>query len=284
MPIVKRTKQTVFADNEMIKLKRQARLYKVVLMRILNIAVSVAMILAVYYYRHSIASILEETKDSYSVLYRQISKISSIFGHWCNKGIDSVEITGLKYVDKQEIVSAMYRFDSADNLEMRSSVSDIHGQILSIPIVRSATIRRVLWHNKMLIDIKEKQIIATVKDKLTDKVFLLDDSGAVLKYPVGSKFDSLPIVEDSIHPEKLIPIYKYLKENNIYDKVYGFSMVSERRWNIRFKNNLLVKLPAKEWQDSIDILKHIDERMNLFSKDNTMVYIDLRIPGKIFLK
>ncbi len=284
MPIVKRLVSPVLTNTELIKLKRQARVYKVLFGRIINIIVTLSIMLAFYYYRNLVSDILDETKASYSVLYQQINTLSESFGRWCNKGIDSVEISGLKNLDKQEIISTMYKLDGNDNVQMLGSVKDMHDNILSIPLIKSVLIRRVIWNNKIFINIKERNVIATVKDKLTSQAFLLDDEGVKINYNAGIKFDNLPIIEDSEHPEKLIAIYEYLKEKNVYDKIYGFSMVSQRRWNIRFKNNLIVKLPAKEWQDSIDILLHIDERVNLFAKDNTMTYIDLRIPGKIFLK
>ena len=284
MPIVKRSTQNVLPDNELIKLKRQARFYKVVLTRFFNMSAMICLILLVYFYRHTIHDLFIETQESYDVLYQKASKISNIFGDWCNKSIDSVEIGGLKYIDKQEIVSAMYTINSTGALQMRSSVADMYSQVLKIPIIDSVVIKRFLWSNKMFISVKEKNIIATVKNKLTGKISLLDDKGINIDYSATAKFTNLPTVEDSEHPEKLIPLYEYLKDKNIYDKIYSFAMVSERRWNIYFKNNLLIKLPPKEWKSSIDILLHIDEKMNLFSKENNMVYIDLRIPGKIFLK
>ncbi len=89
-----------------------------------------------------------------------------------------------------------------------------------------------------------------IKNKINDgKILLLDENGNTISYILSNKFDHLPIIEDSDHPEKVIPIYKYLKDKKIDEYVYGFTMVSDRRWNIRFKNNLTIKLPAKDWKN-----------------------------------
>jgi cell division septal protein FtsQ len=46
----------------------------------------------------------------------------------------------------------MYTLDINDKLIMRSSISDIQNQILNIPIIESALIRRILWQNKIAIN------------------------------------------------------------------------------------------------------------------------------------
>ncbi len=282
---IKKNINTKIADNDLIKIKRQARIYKMVLKRIINVITLVLIILGIYYYRNPINAFLSETKLSYQSLYNQFVYINNSFCEWYNKKIDSVEITGLKYVDKQDIVSTMYTLDINDKLVMRNYISDIHSQILEIPIIESALVRRILWQNKIIINIKEKSIIAVVKNRINNgKILLLDENGNTISYILSNKFDHLPIIEDSEHPEKVIPIYRYLKDKKIDEHIYGFAMVSDRRWNIRFKNNLIIKLPAKDWKSAIDIMLHIDERVNLFIKENAMTYIDLRIPGKIFLK
>ncbi len=282
---IKKNINTKIADNDLIKIKRQARIYKMVLKRIVNVITLVLLILLTYHYRNPINGFLSETKISYQSLYRQFSYFNNSFGNWCNKNIDSVEIKGLKYVDKQDIVSAMYTLDINDKLIMRSSISDIHNQILNIPIIESALIRRILWQNKIIINIKERSILAVIKNKINDgKILLLDENGNTISYILSNKFDHLPIIEDSDHPEKVIPIYKYLKDKKIDEYVYGFTMVSDRRWNIRFKNNLTIKLPAKDWKNQMNMVLHIDERVNLFVKENAMTYIDIRIPDKIFFK
>ncbi len=285
MPIKKNISNNKISDNELIKIKRQARLYNIILIRIINILTGVGLILGIYYYRLPIVNFLSETKLSYQSVYSQFLYINNIFGDWCNKNIDSVEISGLKYVDKQDIVSSMYVLHEDNSLKLRSSLLEMHNKILEIPIIESVLIRRVLWQNKIFISVKEKNIIATIKNKnYTDKLVLLDDKGNTVKYIVCNKFDHLPIIEDTENPNKVMPIFIYLKDKKIDQHVYGFTMVSDRRWNIRFKNNLIIKLPAKDWKNAIDIMLHIDEKVNLFAKENTMSYIDLRIPGKIFLK
>ena len=69
---------------------------------------------------------------------------------------------------------------------------------------------------KITINIKEKSIMAVVKNKINDnKILLLDENGNTISHILSNKFDHLPIIEDSDHPEKVIPIYRYLKDNSI---------------------------------------------------------------------
>ncbi|MFT4718307.1 MAG: cell division protein FtsQ, partial [Rickettsiales bacterium] len=63
--------------------------------------------------------------------------------------------------------------------------------------------------------------------------------------------------------------------------VYSASLIGDRRWDIRFRNNILVKLPEK----NIDrAWKRLEKIYNDQELTDIITAIDLRIEDKIFLK
>ena len=76
---------------------------------------------------------------------------------------------------------------------------------------------------------------------------------------------------------EIINDYEYL--NN---RIVSADFISEYRWNVLFKDNILVKLPYKNLKQSIKLLnKVLKNNLNNLNQKNL---IDLRVHGRIFFK
>ena len=59
-------------------------------------------------------------------------------------------------------------------------------------------------------------------------------------------------------------------------------LVAERRWNLRLKNGLEIKLPESEVAQALDRLVTLDREQHITNRD--IVNIDLRMPDRVSVK
>jgi cell division protein FtsQ len=65
----------------------------------------------------------------------------------------------------------------------------------------------------------------------------------------------------------------------IRDQVRAGIFIAERRWNLRMKNGIDVKLPETGVEHALDTLAGLDRDKKLLSRDITSV--DLRLPDRV---
>ena len=59
-------------------------------------------------------------------------------------------------------------------------------------------------------------------------------------------------------------------------------LVGERRWNLRLKNGIDVRLPEADVAASLERLVALDREKNLITRD--IVVIDLRLPDRVTVR
>ena len=84
-----------------------------------------------------------------------------------------------------------------------------------------------------------------------------------------------------------IELNEIIKEINInfpevINKVKGLELVDKRRWNIILSNDLLVKLPDMNIDESLKNLKTLFEDKQIL--DSNIIEVDLRIKGRAIFK
>ena len=59
-------------------------------------------------------------------------------------------------------------------------------------------------------------------------------------------------------------------------------LVAERRWNLRLKNGIDVRLPDTNIEQALETLARFDREKNLLSRD--IVAVDLRLPDRLTVR
>ena len=59
-------------------------------------------------------------------------------------------------------------------------------------------------------------------------------------------------------------------------------LVAERRWNLRLKNGIDVRLPETDVEQALDTLVALDRDKKLLSRD--IVAVDLRLPDRVTVR
>ena len=216
-------------------------------------------------------------------------KTNLYFLHYLNLDnyqFEEIKITGNKRVNNQEIidiVNSTKRRIFTDSEEYQPLIQNLIDEIKSQLLwISKITISRNM-PNVLHITIEEYEPFAIWHSE--DKKFIIDKDGNPVPYDekIGNEeeFKHMIILSGrsaNNHAKALFNIFAI--NPKLSEKIYSATWVGDRRWNIRFDNDLLVKLPEDDiynaWQQLIKIYDQ--------GKINDFRVIDLRINDKIYIE
>ena len=128
------------------------------------------------------------------------------------------------------------------------------------------------------VEVKQTEILAYFLEN--NQKILIGQNGKEIKDKIISTKD-LPILIGTININKFLSLNKLLLENEFnlkdFTRIYYFK---SDRWDLEFKNNLIIKLPFNGLDETLKKLKKIYNK-NQF---NNLKIIDLRVAGRIIVK
>jgi cell division septal protein FtsQ len=203
--------------------------------------------------------------------------------------INKINISGNKYVTKDEIIAIVDELknqisDSETEVKktadyqpfIRALVNQIKDQL---PWVNQVTITRNM-PGVLNISLLEYEPFAIWQND--GKKYLTDKEGNLIPYQDLEEFKQMVILSGkgaNKHAKSLFNIFA--TDANLSSNVYSATWVSNRRWDVRFENGLLIKLPENNisaaWQRLIKIY-------NLPGSIVGLKIIDLRLSDKVYLE
>ena len=148
--------------------------------------------------------------------------------------------------------------------------------------VKRANIKKI-YPNTISINIIESDPFAIFYNN--QDIFLIDIDGEIISpNPDINKYESLLTVRGEKAEVKLSEIIKEININfpEVRNKVNGLEFVDKRRWNLFLSNDLLIKLPDKEINESLKNLKKLFADKKIL--DSNIIEVDLRIKGRAVIK
>ncbi|MCE9506880.1 MAG: FtsQ-type POTRA domain-containing protein [Alphaproteobacteria bacterium] len=115
------------------------------------------------------------------------------------------------------------------------------------------------------------------------KISLIDQEGVVLTSSGLSAWQSLPLIvgEDAArHVTELTALLN--AEPAVAGALVSATWVGKRRWDLRLKNGIAVKLPERDVELALRQLAALDEQKKIF--DRNIAAIDLRQADKVVIK
>lgn len=145
--------------------------------------------------------------------------------------------------------------------------------------VRDANVRRQL-PNTIYIDLVERQPLALWQEN--GKVRVIDRDGVVLTNNLAP-FHNLPLVVGPGAPAHAAELLAEMAaEPDLAAHFVAAMWVGDRRWDLAFKNNIVVKLPQENIGLALRKLADSQETDHIFSKD--IAGIDLREPDRFVIR
>ncbi|WP_092185210.1 cell division protein FtsQ/DivIB [Bradyrhizobium sp. cf659] len=192
--------------------------------------------------------------------------------------ITSVVINGRKQLTQDEILAI-------GGVSGRSSLlfldaDAVRDKLKANPWIADATVLK-LYPGQLMIELTERKAFALWQE--AGRLSVIADDGAVLEPYVSRRFLSLPLVvgkgADTQARDFLALLARYPQVNSITKAAI---YVGERRWNLRLKDGLDIRLPEQDVGNALAMLSRLDKEDKLFSRD--IVAVDMRLPDRLVVQ
>jgi cell division protein FtsQ len=189
--------------------------------------------------------------------------------------ITSVAINGRKQLTQDEIL-ATGGVNGRSSLLFLDAIA-VRDKLKSNPWISDATVLK-LYPGQLQIDIVERSAFALWQQD--GRLSVIAEDGAVLEPYLSPRFVSLPLVvgkgADTRARDFLALLARYPQ---VHAATKAAILVGERRWNLRLKDGLDIRLPENDLGNALAALSKLDKEDHLFSRD--IVAVDLRLPGRL---
>jgi cell division protein FtsQ len=188
--------------------------------------------------------------------------------------IAAVALSGNTHLTREEVLAAAGVNGRASLLFF--DVSDARLRLKTNPWIAEATVQK-LYPDRLRIAITERQAYALWQKE--GRVGVIADDGTVLEPYVSRRFTGLPLfVGEGAAPLAKDFVTLLDRYPSIRDEVRAAILVAERRWNLRLKNGIDVRLPETNVSVALDRLATLDRDKQIFNRDISA--IDLRLPDR----
>lgn len=146
--------------------------------------------------------------------------------------------------------------------------------------VRAATVERRL-PDTVMIRVTEREPMALWQ--YNGRLAAIDAEGVVITRWKLERFWKLPLVVGQGAPKEAAKMLRQLKGHpRINRRLKALVRVSDRRWDLRFKNGIVARLPEKGAGRALATLNRLDARQRLLDRD--VVAIDLRYADRLVVR
>jgi cell division protein FtsQ len=189
--------------------------------------------------------------------------------------ITAVAINGRKQLTQDEVLAAGGVNGRSSLLFLDAAV--VRDRLKANPWIGEATVLK-LYPGRLQIDISERSAFALWQQD--GRLSVIADDGAVLEPYVSHRFTALPLVvgkgAETRARDFLALLARYPQVRSLTKAAI---FVGERRWNLRLKDGLDVRLPENDVGNALASLSKLDKEERLFSRD--IVAIDMRLPDRL---
>jgi cell division protein FtsQ len=192
--------------------------------------------------------------------------------------IAAVALSGQKEVSREEVLATA-------GVTGRSSLLflDVDGarrRLRANPWIADATLLK-LYPDRLQISITEREAFALWQKD--GRVAVIAADGTVLEPFVAYRFAGLPLVVGRgahVKAKEFLALLERFPQ--VREVVRASVLVAERRWNLRLKNGIDVRLPESDVERALTTLVQLDRDKKLVSRD--IAAIDLRLPDRVTVR
>jgi cell division protein FtsQ len=189
--------------------------------------------------------------------------------------ITSVAINGRKQLTQDEVLAIGGVNGRSSLLFLDAAV--VRDKLKANPWISEATVLK-FYPGQLQIDIVERSAFALWQRD--GRLSVISDDGAVLEPYVSRRFLSLPLVvgkgAETGARDFLALLARYPQ---VREATKAAILVGERRWNLRLKDGLDIRLPENDIGNALAALSKLDKEDRLFSRD--IVAVDMRLPDRL---
>jgi cell division protein FtsQ len=189
--------------------------------------------------------------------------------------IASIALTGERHVSREEVLAAAGVTGTASLLFL--DLDGARERLKANPWIADATLLK-LYPDRVQIDVKEREPFALWQQ--AGRVSVVAADGTVLEPYVSPRLARLPLVVGVAAAPRAKEFLALLdRYPELRDQVRASILIAERRWNLRLRNGLDVRLPESGVAEALATLVALDKDKKLLTRD--IVAIDLRLPDRV---
>jgi cell division protein FtsQ len=192
--------------------------------------------------------------------------------------IAAISLAGPKEISREEILTTAGVTGHASLLFLDAYAARL--RLMANPWIADAAVFK-LYPDRLQINITERQAFALWQQD--GRLSVIATDGTVLERFVEDRYRGLPLVvgkgADRQAKDFLAIVDRY---PDIRLELRASVRVAERRWNLRLKNGIDVRLPEGDVEQALDRLVVLDREKKLLSRD--IVAVDLRLPDRVTVR
>jgi cell division protein FtsQ len=192
--------------------------------------------------------------------------------------ISEVSLAGQQQLSRDDILNTV-------GVTARSSLlfldaAQARARLMSNPWVAQARVLK-LYPGRLSIELKERKAFALWQKD--GNVAVISADGTVLEPFVTNRFAALPLVVGVGAQREAHDFLAMLAHYpDVGSNVEAAVLVAERRWNLRLKNGIEVRLPETDPDHALQTLVDLDRDKKLLSRD--IVAVDLRLTDRVTVR
>ena len=192
--------------------------------------------------------------------------------------IAAIALSGNRQITREEILATAGVTGRKSLLFFDVDVA--RAKLKTNPWIADATVLK-LYPDRLQIGITERRPFALWQ--INGKVSVVADDGTVLEPYVARRFTRLPfVVGRGAHKHAKAFLALLDRYPAIREQVRAAILVAERRWNLRLKSGIDVRLPEDDVAGALARLVALDGGKKLLSRD--IVAVDLRLADRVTVR
>jgi cell division protein FtsQ len=192
--------------------------------------------------------------------------------------IAAIALGGNKHLTREEILSIAGVTGTQSMLFL--DVAETRARLLANPWIGEATVQK-LYPGDLMIHVVEREPFALWQKG--GRVGVIAADGTVLEPYVAQPLANLPMFVGDGAEARAHDLLQLLDRYPAFrDQVRAAVLVAERRWNLRMKSGMDIRLPEEDPAAAIDRLMALDHDRQILSRD--LAFIDLRLPDRVTVR
>jgi cell division protein FtsQ len=193
-------------------------------------------------------------------------------------GVAVVTVSGTAHMSEPRIL-AIGGIDASRSLPF-FDVAQAKARLEANPLVKQASVRK-LYPNQIVIDIVERTPYAVWQKDGDVSAIAVD--GAPIDEVSDGRYADLPfVVGDGANGRVREYVALLDAMDELRPRVEAGVLIGQRRWNLRLKSGVDVKLPEVNPQAAIAELLTLQRQSRILEKD--VLALDFRVPGRVFVR
>jgi cell division protein FtsQ len=208
----------------------------------------------------------------------QVSRTGDWLARSVGLGVAVVTVSGATHMSESRIL-AIAGIDASRSLPF-FDVAEAKARLEADPLVKQGSVHK-LYPNQIVIEIVERTPYAVWQQD--GDVSAIAADGATIDEVSDARYRDLPFVVGEGANGRVREYVQLLEGmDELKPRVEAGVLVGQRRWNLRLKSGVDVKLPESDPQAAIAELLDLQRQSRILDKD--VLALDFRVPGRVFVR